>query len=582
MPSSSHANRADWRTVAEQSDFQRTATYDETIAYCKRLDVASSIVRYTTFGTSPEGRALPLLILSSDQAFTPVAAHQTKKPIVLVQNGIHSGEIDGNEACLALARDIAVSGDRRHLLDHAILLVIPIYNVDGHAQANPYNRINQDGPEEMGWRATGQNLNLNRDYLKADAPETRAFLELFNAWRPDVFIDNHVTDGADFQYDVLYTVESSGYVAPAIGTYVDDVFQPHVRPAMERDGHVVDGYFLLEDETDVAKGIERMVFPPRFSNGYGAIRNRPTILVETHMLKSFRIRIKATYDLVVETLVEVNRDPDALRRAIAAADADASAFGSSYDATRFVPLRLRVDETSKTMLFRGKEYQVDTSDVSGAARVVYRSANRDFDVSLRDHFVTTSAVAPPLAYVVPPAWLEVIERLRVHGLALERLDEPVTAEFETYRLEQPSWSEKPFEGRHPVGFTTRPVVERRTLPAGSVVVRLNQPGAKVAMHLLEPDAPDSLASWGFFDAVLEQKEYAEGYVLEALAREMLSSDPSLEREFEERLESSAEFKASPEARLDFFYRRSPYWDSRIGSYPVVRVTAPLAAKTRPF
>lgn len=580
MPNDTPAAPPDWRTVAERTDYRETATYDETVAYCKRLEAASPLVHYTTFGTSPEGRPLPLLVLARDRAFTPEAARKTKRPVVLVQNGIHSGEIDGNEACLALARDVAVTGEKASLLDHAILVVIPIYNVDGHAQANPYNRINQDGPDEMGWRATGQNLNLNRDYIKADAPETRDFLALFDAWNPDLYIDNHVTDGADFQYDVLYTIESTGYVARSVGAYIDDVFQPHVRPAMERDGHVVESYFLLRDETDLAKGIERMVFPPRFSNGFGAIRNRPTILVETHMLKSFRVRIKATYDLVVETLVEINRDPEALRRAVAEADAETVALGASYDPARRLPLRLAVDDTSRTIRFRGVEYHNDTSDVSGAPRVLYGTAPHEFDVALHDHFKVTADVAPPLAYVVPPAWAEVVERLRAHGLKLERLEAPVTADFETYRIENPKWSPGPFEGRHPVRFDARPVVERRTLPAGSVVVRLDQPLAKVAVHLLEPAAPDSLAAWGFFDATLEQKEYAEGYVLEALARKMLDADPALKEEFEAKLEHDPEFKASPEARLNFFYRRSPFWDPRIGAYPVVRVTSPLTVKTR--
>jgi hypothetical protein len=582
MPNDPPSAPVDWRTVAEQTEYRRTATYDETLDFCRRLEAASPLVRYSTFGTSPEGRVLPLLVLARDGLFTPEAARAAGRPVVLVQNGIHSGEIDGNEACLALAREIAVTGSLESLLDRAVLVVIPIYNVDGHAQASRYNRINQDGPEEMGWRATGQNLNLNRDYLKADAPETRAFLGLFNAWRPDLFVDNHVTDGADFQYDVLYTVEATGYVAPSVGRYVDEVFQPRVRPAMERAGHVVESYFLLRDETDLAKGIERMVFPPRFSNGFGAIRNRPTILVETHMLKSFRVRIAATYDLLVETLREVNRDPEALRRAVAEADAETSARGATYDAARRVPLRLAVDGMSRTIRFKGKAYRTDTSDVSGGPRVVYRDEDRDFDVALFDRFEATTAVAPPIAYVVPPAWVNVVERLRAHGLELERLESPLTASFETYRLENPAWEPRPFEGRHPVTFQTRAVTERRNLPAGSVVVRLDQEAANVAIHLLEPAAPDSLASWGFFDSVLEQKEYAEGYVLEALARTMLDADAALGRDFEVRLAQDAAFRASPEARLEFFYRRSPYWDQRVGAYPVVRLTEPLDVPTRPY
>jgi hypothetical protein len=582
MPNDNLADSQDWRTTAERTDYRKTSTYDETVAYCRRLEAASPSVRYTTFGTSPAGRPLPLVVVSRDRAFTPEAARKTGKAVVLVQNGIHSGEIDGKEASLALVRDIAVTGERASLLDHVILLVVPIYNVDGHEMATAYNRINQDGPEEMGWRGTAQNLNLNRDYMKADAPETRALLELFNAWSPDLFIDNHVTDGADFQYDVLYTIESTGYVAGPVGAYVTNVFEPHVRPAMERDGHVVESYFVLRDEVDLAKGIERMIFPPRFSNGYGAIRNRPTILVETHMLKSFRVRTKATYDLLAETLAEVNRDPEALRRAVRQADAETTAFGAKYDPQRRLPLRLAVDDAPVTLRFHGKASRIEPSDVSGGSHVVYEEAARDFDVQLYDHFKAATEVAPPIAYIVPAAWTAVVDRLRVHGLRLERLADPVTADFETYRLDEPKWSAEPFEGRHPVRFSVRPVTERRTLAAGSVVVRLDQSAAKVAVHLLEPGAPDSLASWGFFDAIFEQKEYAEGYVLEQLARRMLDADPALRKEFEERLERDAAFRADPGARLDFFYRRSPYWDSRIGAYPVVRLTAPIALRTEPF
>jgi hypothetical protein len=573
---------ADWRTAAERSGFRSTSTYDETVAYCRRLDQASPWISYLTFGRSPEGRDLPLLVLSKDGASTPAAAHKAGKPIVLVQNGIHSGEIDGKEACLALAREIAVTKSLSGLLDSATVLVVPIYNVDGHEMASPFNRFNQKGPDEMGWRATAQNLNLNRDYLKADAPETRALLALWDAWRPDLFVDTHVTDGADFQYDVLYTIESTGYVAPEVAKYVDEVFQPHVRPAMERAGHVVRPYFVLRDEQNPENGLQGFVFSPRFSNGWAALRNRPAILVETHMLKPFEVRIRATYDLLVATLREVNRDPAALAAAVRAADAATVALGASYDAARRLPLRLAISEKARTERYRGVESRREQSDVSGSTRVVYGTAPRDVDVQVYDELVAASTVAPPLAYVVPPAWTAAIERLRAHGLRLERMSKPVTAEFDSYRLRKPRWFPRPFEGRHPLSFTVEAVRERRTLPAGSVVVRLNQVGAKVAVHLLEPDGPDSLAAWGFFDAALEQKEYGEAYLVEDLAREMLAKDDALRKEFEARIASDEEFRKDPEVRLRFFYDRSPYYDRRIGAYPVVRLVAPIDFETAPL
>ena len=569
------ASAADWQTKAEATAYRETSTYDETVAYCRRLDAASPEVAYREFGRSADGRALPLLVLSRDRAFTPEAARRTGKPVVLVQNAIHAGEVDGKEASLALARDVAVTRTRAALLDSAVLLVVPIYNADGHERSSPYNRINQNGPAEMGWRATSQNLNLNRDYMKADAPETRAMLALMTAWQPDLFVDTHVTDGADFQYDLLYTIDASGYVARPVAEYVERVFEPRVRPAVTRAGHVVESYFVMRDSADPTKGIERVAFPPRFSHVYGALRNRPSILVETHMLKSFEVRVRATYDLLVAALEEVNRDPAAIRRATREADAEAAALGAAYDAARRMPLRLAVGASSRPMRFRGVEFRLEASEVSGGQRVVYGTAPRDVEVPLFDAFETSAGVAPPIAYVVPAAWSEVVERLEAHGVRTERLAREVTGEFETYRLEEARWGPAPYEGRHPARFTARPVVERRTLPAGSVLVRLDQPLSKVAVHLLEPAAPDSLAAWGFFDAIFEQKEYAEGYVLEALARRMLAADPELAREYEALLSSDKAFRESPEARLEFFYRRSPYRDARIGAYPVVRLTRPL-------
>lgn len=570
LPSTARAD--DWATRAERTDYRETSTYAETVAYCERLDRASPWAKYATFGTSPEGRPLPLLILSRDGAFTPDAARATGKPILLVQNGIHAGEIDGKEASLALAREIVVTKRLASLLDAAIVLVIPIYNVDGHERASPYNRINQDGPENMGWRATGEGLNLNRDYMKADARETRAFLDLFNAWSPHLFVDTHVTNGADYQYDLLYTLESSGYVDPYVARYVDEVFEPVVRPALERSGHVVESYFNLRDPVDITKGIERMIFPPRFSNGYGALRNRPTILVETHMLKPFKTRVVATYDLLVETLRAINAAPKALVDAVEAADRATARLGTEGGE---VPLKLAIADSPRPLQFRGVELRFEQSDVSGAKMVVYGDAPKTFEIPLYDRFEVATKIKAPRYYLLPPGWTAVEERLAAHGIAFSRLAEPVTAEIESYRFENVSWLPFSYEGRHPAKVTSVPIRERRTYAAGSIVVPLDQPRAKIAIHLLEPDAPDSLVAWGLFDTIFEQKEYGESYVLEKLAREMMAKDAALKKEFEERLAKDAEFAANPRARLYFFYRRSPYWDAKLNVYPVARVVDPI-------
>lgn len=562
----------DWQTTAERTEFRKTSSYDETLNYCKRLAAASTRAQLTSFGTSPEGRKLPLLILSREGVSTPEEAHRTGRPIVLIQNGIHSGEIDGKEASLMLAREIIVTRSLERLLDHAIVLIIPIYNVDGHERASPYNRINQNGPEQMGARTTASNLNLNRDYMKADAIETRAFLRLFNAWQPHLFIDTHVTDGADFQYDVLFTVESNGYVAPEVGRYVRETLYPRVKAAVEKAGHITEQYFNLRDPKDPSQGLVVTPFSPRFSNGFMALRNRPMMLVETHMLKDFQTRVKATYDLLVETLLEVNRDPAALKRAVEAAEQATIEAGRSFDEKQRTPLVFTLAEQTHKITYRGNAYRMELSQVSGDIRVVYSKTPQDMEVMVWDKVKPIKEVAQPLAYAIPPAWTEVIERLEAHGLRIERLKEPMTGEFESYIFSELKWSETPYEGRQTLRFRSTAVKEQRTLPTGTVIVRLDQPAARIAVHLLEPDSPDSLVAWGFFNAIFEQKEYAEDYILEELARDMMQRDPKLRAEFETKIHQDEQFRRDPEARLNFFYSRSPYREPMRGHYPVVRLT----------
>lgn len=565
----------DLLTPAERTGFTETGRYDETLDLCRRLERASRWIHLTSFGRSPEGRDLILLIASKDRAFDPVAAAGTGKPVVLIQAGIHAGEIDGKDAGLMLLRDIAVSKQRAELLDHAIILFMPIYNVDGHERFSAFNRINQNGPKEQGWRVTSRNLNLNRDYMKADAVETRAWLRLFTSWWPDLMVDCHVTDGADFRYDVTYAFESGPNVHRAVAEWLEKTIDGRVVPSLERAGHIVSPYISLKDDTNPAAGVgEFGIATPRFSTAYTVLQNRPSLLIETHMLKDYRTRVIGTYDTLRALLEEVNRDPGALRDAVKQADAAAAAPGS-------LVLQAKPSGRTKKVAFKGVEYKRELSEISGAIRVEYGSRPLDLEIDRPIGYEPTVVVDKPFAYLVPPQWTEVIERLSAHGLRLQRLREPVTLAVDTYLLTGPKWEETPFEGRHTVTFKTeRTRGETRTFAAGSIVVPMGQRSSAVAAGLLEPEAPDSLLSWGFFDAIFEQKEYAEGYVLEKLAREMLQKDPSLRSEFEAALADPA-FAGSPSKRLDFFFRRSPWWDKHIGAYPVGLLRAPRQLPTEP-
>ena len=560
----------EWATYAEQSEYRETPRYEETISYARRLAAATPLIRYSVFGKSGEGRDLPLLIAGEDDAFTPEAAKRLGKPVVLVQACIHAGEPDGKDAGFALLRDVAITRVHPDLLKHVVLLFIPMYNVDGHERFGPYNRINQNGPAEMGWRTTTAYLNLNRDYMKADAPETRAWLNLWNDWQPDLFIDCHVTDGADYRYNITYHHEHHAGIPPTVLEWEQNVFDALVPPQMESVGNVVSWYLEFRDNRDFTQGIVDFSGSPRFSTGYVPLRNRPAILIETHMLKPYQPRVQGTYDLLRFALQEINRDPEKLLRAGREADEQTlKSSGRSY------PLRFKLTDKVVPYHLKAVEYHTEQSSVSGAQRVIFGTDPFDVTVPMYKDFQPSVTVVPPLYYIIPPQWKDVIAVLQAHGLVLQRTAQPETIAIEAYQFSDVFFPPATFEGRTMPTYNTHSRHERRRFPAGSIIVPLGQPNAAVAIQLLEPEAADSFVAWGFFNAIFEQKEYSEDYVSEKLAREMMAADPNLRAEFEKRLATNPEFAASPRARLQFFYARSPYWDPELNLYPVGRIVEPL-------
>jgi Zinc carboxypeptidase len=566
----------EWRTHAELTNYDETPTYDDTIAYARRLAHASTIIEYEGFGFSGQGRELPLIIASETHTFTPAEAHAQQKAVVLIQACIHSGEPDGKDAGLALLRDVAITKTATGILDNVVLLFIPIYNTDGHERSSPYNRINQNGPKDMGWRTTATYQNLNRDYLKADTPETRAWLKLWNQWQPDLFIDCHVTDGADYRCNITYHHEHHDGVDSEVLEWEREVFGGKVAPATEAAGNVISWYLEFIDNRDLTLGTRDFNGSPRFSTGFVPTRNRPGILIETHMLKDYRSRVIGTYDFLRAALVEVNRDPQRLRKLGREADRRTVEEGKSFEPARAYPLDFEITEEETPFELKAFKYETEESDVSGDLRVIYGREPLDLTVPMYQTFKVTKAVAPPLYYIVPAEWSEVISVLKAHGVEMKTLAAFRSIEVESYRFTNVVWPRGPFEGRHMPRFDVERITEERVFAPGSVVVSLAQVTGRVILNLLEPEAPDSLAHWGFFNATFEEKEYGEHYVLEDLARQMLAADPSLRTEFEARIATDAEFAASPSERLRFFYKRSPYWDPRMNVYPVGRITGVLS------
>ncbi len=557
----------DWRTDYEKSNFRQTPRYDATIAYIQRLAAASPMVDYQTFGQSPQGRDLPLVVLDKNGHFTPEEVRQSGNVVVLIMSGIHAGEIDGKDASLMLIRDMAIYQKMTSLLDHVTVLFIPIFNVDGHERFGPYNRINQNGPQEMGWRVTAQNLNLNRDFLKADAPEMQAFLRLFQQWVPDLLVDCHVTDGADYQYVVTYGLDTSPQVARPLRQWTARVFEPLLQQGMAQAGIPTTAYFWIRDRKDPTRGIFRGVLSPRFSTGYGAIQNRIFLLIETHMLKPYRQRVEATYQMLKRTLEIANNRYFELQKANFEADAETRKLANAY-----LPVKFSISQQDITWMdFLGKAIELDSSDISGTTWVKFLREPRTYRVPVFQTPVVTDSVHVPAAYLIPPQWQQIIQRLQLHGVNFLYLNEPVTLTVESYRFQDVQWQPHPYEGHHRVRYTVKPVTEKRTFPRGTVVILMNQRVNRVIVNALEPAAPDAFVAWGMWDTIFERKEYAENYKLEILARQMLKRDPRLREEFHHRLQTDSAFASNPNGRLQFFYQRSPYWDDHYNRYPVGKI-----------
>ena len=570
----------DWTTPAEAAKFRTTPSYADTLAYLKRLEQAApGVIHLQTFGTTPEGRPMTVVIASGDGTFDPVAARKAGKPVILVQAGIHPGEIEGKDAGLILLRDIAITHKYPHLLDHLVLVYIPVFSVDGHENSTPYNRINQNGPASMGFRGQSQYLNLNRDYIKADTPEMLAWLKLWQTWLPDFLIDVHTTDGADYQYDLTWYTEDPHKLDPAISAWQHDAIVNHAMPAYEKRGHLASIYLEFKDDRDPRKGIENFGSGPRFSTGYAALQNRPALLIETHMLKTYENRVQATVDLVELMLEQINRHPAALLAATAKADADVVA--RTHDVQAIVPLTFKPDPTPTLFELKGYAFTLTHSDISNSDWIQYDpSKPKTYAIENWNGLLPDLSITPPAAYAIPAQWTAIIDKLDAHSIRYQRLDHAATIHAEGYQLADPTWASQSFEShlmlRH---FTLHTDSADVTLPAGSIIVPMDQREANVAINLLEPQAPDSLLHWGFLNAIFETKEYGEPRVLEKLARDMLAKDPALKAKFEKKLHDDPAFAADTEARLEFFFERSPWYAvQHVGDYPVLRLDAEQMAK----
>jgi murein tripeptide amidase MpaA len=594
----------DLLTLAETSNFAQTGRTDEVEHLAEALTRTwPDAVRSFEYGRSASGRVLRALVVSRSGALTAEGLHRAKRPILMLQAGIHPGESDGKDAGFIALRELLEGSAGAGLLERIAILFVPAFNTDGHERFGRWNRPNQVGPEEMGWRATAQNLNLNRDYTKAQSPEMQAMLRLLNEWDPLICADLHVTDGADFEPDISLQVEpvyQGDAELFATGTQLRDEL---ITKLAAQDSLPLPFYPDLVEVDNPASGFHLTVYSPRFSTGYFPSRNRFTVLVETHSWKSYATRVRVTRNTIIglaelasahgaRWLAEVQR-ADARAQQLggsgvvldyhagwresaqhpAGDESQASAASPASDPPQNDPPS---SDPQVTMIdFRGYAYRRTPSKISGELVTVYDPSTPEiWHVPFRRNTTPRLIVpAPRVGYLVPAGYArEIGDKLALHGISSEVWPAaPTQCEVHVFRAERVEFSAVPFEGCTRATLDGSWSPERMEIGAGALLVRVAQSKARLLLALLEPQAPDSLAAWGLFNSWFEQKEYLEPYVAEMMAQELLNAQPQLAREFEHRLASDPAFAANAEARREFFQRRHPSWDSCFGLYPIFRL-----------
>lgn len=565
------------KTAAEYSGFKNTGRYEEVEALCRRFEEQHpKQVRCFEFGRTPENRPMLALAVSNTGALTPDVAKLRKIPVLLVQGGIHAGEIDGKDAGFLALREVLEGKAAHGALDQQVLLFVPVFNVDGHERFGQWNRPNQRGPVEMGWRSTAQNYNLNREYMKADTPEMQHMLALVNAWDPLAYVDLHVTDGAQFEPDISIQVEPV-HAGDAALRVAGTALRDGVLADLAKQGSDPKPFYMsFAEEDNPQSGFVDSTPNPRFSHGYFLLRNRFGVLVETHSWKDYATRVRITRNTIVSLLSQVAQHGAQWRQTALEADARAAQMAGST-----LPLTYKTTEKSRMIAFRGYAYTRTPSEVSGALMTRYdEKTPQIWNVPLRDEIVPDLQVAAPKAgYLVPCAHAKMVgAKLRQHGIAYNEMTGFLSRQnVEIFRATQVKFGAQSFEGRQTAAVQGEWQKAVRLVDSCVLYVPVNQPKARLVMALLEPRAPDSLLAWGSFNTAFERKEYMEDYVAEDVARAQLAADPALAAQFRQKLADEPEFAKNPHARLEFFARRHASWDERLNLYPVMRVdVAPVS------
>ncbi|MDX1628136.1 MAG: M14 family metallopeptidase [Fulvivirga sp.] len=555
------------KTVFELSDGKQTATYKQTIRYYRNLEVASSKIKVVAYDATDSGEPLHLVMLDWSETFDLKKSRESGKTHVLINNGIHPGEPDGIEASKMLLRDLLANAEYHNMLEDIIIAVIPVYNIGGALNRNEYSRANQNGPEAYGFRGNARNYDLNRDFIKADTRNTRSFYKIFHDINPDIFIDTHVSNGADYQYTITHLATQHNKLGKDFGVYLEEEFTPALEIKMKEKGSEIIPYVNVFNRTPDAEGYSQFMDRPRYSTGYTTLFHTLGFMIETHMLKPFDVRVQSTYNFLM-TMIELAEKEG---HKIQTLRKERESF---FIAGNVHPIAWQLNRDEKKALnFKGYEGKMVPSKITGQERLQYdRSEPFTKSITYYNVFQPDKEIEIPTAYIVPQGWHEVIERLTLNGADFERFEQDTTLSVEAYHIASYNTSREAYEGHYP-HRDTKVDKDKRLVDfrEGDYVFHVDQFAGRYLVETMEPEAPDSFFNWNFFDTILQQKEHFSPYVFEDVAWELLDEDSELKEAFERRKDEDKGFANNWYAQLDFIYRNSKYYEKAHLQYPVYRL-----------
>ena len=542
-------------------------TYPEVIEAYQQLDKKYSTAKLLTYGPTDFGKPLHLFVISKSKIFNPQTLRKKGYRIVMVNNGIHPGEPCGIDASIKLARDILNKKDGLlEIMDSTVLCIIPVYNIGGAHNRSQYNRANQVGPQEQGFRGNAKNLDLNRDWAPMTSLNAQSFAQIFHLWKPNILIDTHTTNGADYQYVMTLIPSHPMELPPMLGEYYDKVMEPFLYHEMEKSGYEMIPYVSPMGQTPES-GIQQYYNPVRYTTGYGRAFNTITLMTEAHMFKPFSDRVLATYEFIMATIDFTSSNGSILRELREQAD-NFVANKDDYE------LQWELDTTNvETISFKGYEAEFISSEITGGKRLRYdRDKPFTKDIPYYRYYKPTLTVTKPDFYIIPQAWHEVIHRLQINDVKMHRFERDTVLEVEAYYITDYKTNMSWNTNGHSLNTNVQMRREMQQIQfySGDYIIPTNQPTNQYIVEMLEPQGYDSFFTWNFFDSVLQRKEYFSPYVFEDFAKEMLNNDSALREEFEAKKKEDKEFASSPYAQLSFIYQRSPYFEKSFMRYPIFR------------